>query len=422
MGDDLTDALTAPVAAARKKKKNRQSVFPRLSQIVYGMMGVAALCVIGYVGTVRDPLGGEPHVVRPIVKAQVLAPAPTPTPEAPTTRVAIDPQPSQPLEPARRSGTATATELENEAGVSVVRGIGEAAPNSVVIRLSEPVSVRLAPAPDSRISDRTRFGLLPKRGPNGLSAMSVYARPATAKLASGQAPIGRIALIVGGLGISQGTTLEAVRRLPPAVTLAFAPYGFELERLVGKAREDGHEVMLQVPMEPFDYPDSDPGPHTLTVAGTPQENSDKLQWILGRFSGYVGVMNYMGAKMTADAKAVQPHLRMLGERGLFFVDDGTSVRSLAVNAAKEIQTPAVRVDVVIDAVARADAIDKELMRLETLAREKGIAVGNASALPVTVERLAKWAQNLESRGFLLVPVSSAVNGDAQLMTGTTKAK
>jgi uncharacterized protein len=418
MGDDLSDTLTAPIATARKKKKTSRLVFPRFSQIVYGMMGVSALGIVGYVGTVRDPLGGEPHVVREIVKAQV----PAPTPEAPTTRVAIDPHPPQTAEPLRRSGTATATELENEAGVSVVRGIGEAAPNSVVIRLSEPVTIRLAPSPDSRISDRTRFGLLPKRGPNGLSAMNVYARPATTKLSSGQAPIGRIALIVGGLGISQGTTLEAVRRLPPAVTLAFAPYGFELERLVAKAREDGHEVMLQVPMEPFDYPDSDPGPHTLTVAGTAQENSDKLQWVLGRFSGYVGVMNYMGAKLTADSNALQPHLRALGERGLFFVDDGTSVRSVAVSAARDIQTNALKADVVIDAVARADTIDKELMRLETLAREKGIAVGNASALPVTVERLAKWAQSLESRGFLLVPVSAAVNGDANLMTGTTKAK
>ena len=33
--------------------------------------------------------------------------------------------------------------------------------------------------------------------------------------------------------------------------------------MVARAREAGHEVLLEVPMEPFDYPDNDPGPQTL---------------------------------------------------------------------------------------------------------------------------------------------------------------
>ena len=52
-------------------------------------------------------------------------------------------------------------------------------------------------------------------------------------------------------------------KLPPAVTLAFAPYGAEPGKLVERARSLGHEVLLQIPLEPFDYPDNDPGPQTL---------------------------------------------------------------------------------------------------------------------------------------------------------------
>ncbi len=40
------------------------------------------------------------------------------------------------------------------------------------------------------------------------------------------------------------------RKLPGAVTLAFVPYGADIEASRTKAREDGHEVLLQVPMEP----------------------------------------------------------------------------------------------------------------------------------------------------------------------------
>ncbi len=51
------------------------------------------------------------------------------------------------------------------------------------------------------------------------------------------------------------------------------PYGADVERLVARARGEGHEILLQVPMEPFGYPDNDPGPQTLLTSLTPEQNS-----------------------------------------------------------------------------------------------------------------------------------------------------
>ena len=143
--------------------------------------------------------------------------------------------------------------------------------------------VKLAPAPDPRLVERTRLGLLPRIGEDGTRPAQAYARPAAA--VSGP----RIGLLVAGLGISQSVTADAIAKLPSAVTLAFGPYGTDLERAAAEARESGHEVMLQVPMEPFDYPDNDPGPHTLKVRAPVQDNIQRLQWVMGRFSGYTGL-------------------------------------------------------------------------------------------------------------------------------------
>jgi polysaccharide deacetylase 2 family uncharacterized protein YibQ len=66
-----------------------------------------------------------------------------------------------------------------------------------------------------------------------------------------------------------------------------------------------------------------------------------------------------------------------------------------------------KADLALDGTPRADAIDKELQRLETLARENGVAVATASALPVTVERITRWARTLEAKGLAIVPVSAA---------------
>jgi hypothetical protein len=399
--DIASDDLTKPLGAARGAP---QRSLPRLpvARIAGGLLALAAAGVAGVVLVVDDPLGGEPHAVASIA----VRPPQAPEAQGPAGVARVQEVPSD-------SPRRTAAEVESASGVSVVRGDGTAAPSSVVIRVPEPPGpIKLSPAPDPRLVERSRHGVLPRIGPDGARPSAIYARPPGA-MADGVRPVGRVAVLVGGLGISQTVTNDAVAKLPPAVTLAFAPYGQDLERLAARAREAGHEIMLQVPMEPFDYPDSDPGPHTLTVKAKPQENLDRLHWVLGRFPGYTGLVNFMGAKLTADEAALAPILREAGARGLLVLDDASSSRSLVAKVGPSVRAAAVRADLVLDAVPRADAIDRELARLEELARSQGLAVGTASALPLTLERIARWTRALESRGILLVPVSSAFEGQGR---------
>lgn len=354
--------------------------------------GLAALFIglILYAALKRDPDGGEP-IATAIIRERPVAPD-------------IAKAPPEPAQRDDRRGPASASQLETESGVTVVRP-GSDAPGAIVITVPDDGAVKLAPAPDKRLVERTRHGLLPKIGPDGATPAQVYARPLGPAPAG--KPAGRIAILVGGLGISQSSTSEAIARLPGPVSLAFAPYGAELEKTVQRARGEGHEVFLQVPMEPFDYPDNDPGPHTLITGQKGSDNLDRLQWVLGRFSGYVGIVNFLGGRLTADDMALTPLLRELAGRGLMVVDDGSSPRSLLASAATRAQIPALKADLSLDTVPRPEAIDKELQRLETLARDQGAAVATASALPVTVERITRWARTLEGKNLVLVPVSAA---------------
>ncbi|HEV7328301.1 MAG TPA: divergent polysaccharide deacetylase family protein [Bosea sp. (in: a-proteobacteria)] len=346
--------------------------------------------LILYAALKRDPDGGEPIATAMIRERPA---APDIAKASPETAARED-----------RRGPASASQLESDSGVTVVRP-GSDAPGAIIITVPDDGTVKLAPAPDKRLVERTRHGLLPKIGPDGTTPAQVYARPLGP--APGSKPAGRIAILVGGLGISQSSTSEAIARLPGPVSLAFAPYGAELEKTVQRARNEGHEVFLQVPMEPFDYPDNDPGPHTLLTGPKGSDNLDRLQWVLGRFSGYVGVVNFLGGRLTSDDSALTPLLRELAGRGLMVVDDGSSPRSLLASAASRAQIPALKADLALDAVPRAETIDRELARLETLARDQGAAVATASALPVTVERITRWARTLESKNLIIVPVSAA---------------
>jgi hypothetical protein len=380
--------LNRPLGQDRKSAPGR----PWGRWLVFGGAGLVGTCLAALLLVVaikRDPDGGEPLAVATI-----------------ETRTAPAPVPAAPVAPTQASRTqASAGQLENEAGVTVVRP-GSDVPGSIVITVPDaPAAIKLAPAPDGRLVERTRHGLLPKIGSDGATPARVYARPLGPEPST--KPAGRIALLVGGLGISQTGTSDAIARLPGAVSLAFAPYGQELERSVQRARSEGHEVFLQVPMEPFDYPDNDPGPHTLLTGPKAADNPDRLQWILGRFTGYVGIVNFLGGRFTADEGALSPVLREIAGRGLAVVDDGSSARSLLATSAGRAQVPALRIDRVVDGVPRADAIDKELAALEKLAQEQGIAVASASALPVSLERIARWAPSLAARNIVIVPVSAA---------------
>jgi len=190
------------------------------------------------------------------------------------------------------------------------------------------------------------------------------------------------------------------------VTLAFMPYGADIAHMAERARGEGHEILLQAPMEPFNYPDNDSGPQTLLTSLTPEQNLDRLYWVMARFRGYVGIAGAMGARFTASEQAFAPILREIAKRGLIFVDDGSNPRSVAGRIAGADNLLFAKADIVLDTVPTALEIDHALGRLEMTARERGIAVGIASALPVSLEHIGKWAKAAESRGILLVPITA----------------
>lgn len=263
--------------------------------------------------------------------------------------------------------------------------------------------IRLAPAPDPALVEATAEGPLPQIARDGRRPSQVYARPVPPGTQAGR----RIAIIVSGMGISESATAHAIETLPPEVTLSFAPYGARLQEWIDKAREAGHEVLLELPMEPFGYPQNDPGPHTLLTGGNTAENISRLEWLMSRFTGYAGVMNYQGARFTASSTALKPVLAALGARGLLYVDNGASARSLAPAMSREAGMPAVQATRIIDPVQSPEVIANALDMLQQVSAESGVAVGVASGFPVTVDALAQWATKLKDEGYVLVPATAA---------------
>jgi polysaccharide deacetylase 2 family uncharacterized protein YibQ len=278
---------------------------------------------------------------------------------------------------------------------------GGAPPDARIIDVEQALAVRLDAAPDPRLVETSRTGPLPRIGADGARPFEVYARPVLLdpKL---KADAPRIALMVGGLGLNAEGTEAAIANLPGAVTLGFAPYGAG----IGERAAAGHETALQPPMEDFSNRTSDSGSRILRTSASDAGNLDSLRWLMSRFTGYVAVVNHLGGKFTADPKELAPILADIAARGLGYLDDGASPRSVGPDVAATLAMPSARADVVIDANPAPEAIEAALARLLARAREHGAAIGVASASLTSVERLARWANGLESKGVALVPLSA----------------
>lgn len=387
----MADELDAPLKRNKQRRKRDRFRFDYrrlpLARIMFGLLALILTIVVGRILLVDDPEGG-----RPIAEASIS-----------TTRGANEIASEVSTTPISSNPTVVSEPVPDQNGGISITTIGDDLPDGALgSSLGVAALTEFGVLPD--LIEETQNGPIPRVGPQGETPFAAYARASITPSAADGKPL--VAIIVTGMGLSESGTLDAIEKLPDNVTLAFAPYGRSLQRTAGSARAGGHELMLEVPLEPFDYPENDPGPQTLLTGQPPRANLDRLFWLLARLGGYIGVINHMGARFTSSAVDLGPIMEELGTRGLGYVDDGTSNRSLAGNVARNNHVPFRRVDIQLDATPSRAAILSALEDLEKKASESGAAVGIASALPVSIQTIADWARELEDRGVLLVPVSA----------------
>lgn len=390
--DDLEKPIKGP--KPRKAGPAVRRVDPWTAAAV--VVGVLLAGVGAWALFVDDPLGGEPIATAAIERHMQAQPsrAASASAAAPVNAASTD----------HDDGVAA------HQGVPVVRA-GDPMPKKGPVIIEVPgaatsaASTSTPAAVETAMLEDTSYGSLPRVAPDGRRPLELYARPAPASPGAAA----RIALVVTGLGVGREASTAALQTLPPAVTLAFSPYGQDVADLVDKARETGHEVLIQSPMEPFGYPDNDTGPQTLLTTLPASANLDRLRWALGRAKGYVGVAPLGGDRFLGADDALAPMFAELAHRGLMFAA-ATSGEARYAAVADRQGLPHAKPAAILDASQDAGQIDGALKDLETSAKAGGVAVGWASLTPLVLKRIEAWRAGLADRGVALVPVSAALEG------------
>lgn len=396
--------LTKPLGVSKKKNADKASGFSLAGLyefpfvlVAVGLLGLISLTAAIWVVVVDEPHGGEP-----IVNVRIIEPK-FDSENRTVTLVDVVPETKNNLSDQSPVGLSEVT-LEREELLQPID------PSEILIydptrQTERSGSVSLSTVADKTLIEKSRYGFVPKIGEHGEKSFVAYSRPANA--ADGRQS--QIAIIVGGLGLNDTITQSVLGDLPAETTLAFVPYADRLMDWMSRSRNKGHELLLQIPLEPFDFPNNDPGPKTLLVDNPWSVNEDQLIWLLSRMTNYVGVINYMGARYSASPEALRPLFKTLRDRGLMYVDDGSTPLTRAGEVAREAKIAYAQSSLVLDSLLTPEDIDARLLELEGLAREKGLAIGIASAFPVTVERLIRWVKDAEKRGIKLIPISATLD-------------
>lgn len=348
-----------------------------------------ALGVIVFLNVAGDPDAASPSVRIHLDKPKAAAPSTNIAPSDQPQNFALDSLGD--FGDASADAFINADPSANDAAVITLPGDdgGDAPAPAGPKQPASPLPV----APIAGLVQTTPNGPLPIIAPNGVTPASAYARP----FRSDGRPM--VALVVGGLGLNPSMTKQAIEQLPPQVTLSFVPYANGLQGWIDLARAAGHEVMIEAPMQPTNYPDNDPGPQTLMANARPDDLISHLNWTLSRATGYFALSNYQGGAFFKDRAGVSVFMNTLKQRGVDFIDDGQA-RSLSGAWGRA------SADRIIDNQLNATAIAAQLSGLEATAKSRGQALGTGFAYPVTVAAAIQWTQGLNARGIQLAPASA----------------
>lgn len=216
----------------------------------------------------------------------------------------------------------------------------------------------------------------------------------------------KVIIVIDDLGISRALSKE-VLALPGPLTLAFLPYAEGLGPLVAEGKGNGHEIIVHMPMEPMDG-DLDMGGIHLNTDQQGAEFDLMLERGLSAFSGYVGINNHMGSRLTQDRAAMSKVMAELRKRGLLFLDSRTIGSSVAAETAAAFHVPYAVRDVFLDHDESLEAVRESLKRTESVALAHGQAIAIGHPKRHTIDALKEWLPTLHAKGIALVPVSAVV--------------
>lgn len=237
----------------------------------------------------------------------------------------------------------------------------------------------------------------------GTETPAVPAAEPPAPAVAEKAPVSdpKLAIVITGVGLSR-STLDMVITLPANVTMSISPYAAKVADVVKEVHGQGYEVLLDIPLEPADYPLSDPGPLALLTASSEKQNLDQLTALLSLSEEVTGLVAPVDEQFTYSVKSISPVLGVMAEKKMPLYYAAKPGNQFLTAAAEQLGAQVVPYQTVLDERLAVDAITAQLNAAAGRAKETGFAVAVGRPYPMTVETINKWLASPAARDVRIV--------------------
>lgn len=261
------------------------------------------------------------------------------------------------------------------------------------------------PTPDpERFLKNTPHGKIPRVSDDGVSPFQAYRKPYSPPEQAVNVP--KIALVVVDYCLSNKNDKDVIDSLSAKVSLILNPYCDNITQKGLNAREMGHEIWLGIPMETENYPVDDPGPLALKINLSVESNLRLIQRVMASAQQYAGMAALSKPVFIQSEPDFMPILDLIEQSGLGLFISNLKTPKFVETYTQASQVPFANADVHLDTKLKAYDIKTRLIELERIARQKGTAVGVLHPVPLSVDMVAQWANNLDKKELTLVPLSA----------------
>ncbi len=215
----------------------------------------------------------------------------------------------------------------------------------------------------------------------------------------------RVAIVIDDLGSSNKRTRELINLGAP-ITLSFFPLSRNSRELAKEAFEKGKEVILHMPMEPYDFPEKNPGKGALLMSMTERELQQRIEENLEALPFVRGVNNHMGSRFMEDDQRVSIFMEELRKRELYFLDSRTTSKTVGYRTAKKLGIKTGQRNLFLDNDSNDEAeIRRNILELAKIAKAEGKAIAIGHPHSSTIKSLREMIPRLRQSGVEIVPLS-----------------
>ena len=396
--------------------------------------GLAAIVLILSLLVWKDPETLQPATVMPITQQEAkklpASPAPSPVPATEKEEAVETTTPPETVTSAEESASEMATPSETENFTEeeeiteedeeeedraplpsgpLVPDLMTGKPEDELTKVFTGLTKLVTPArpleiisPLPALQKKRGSYYLPQKASDGTEPWQTYKRPFPEQTGN------KVAFIVYGLGLKNEETTLAIAKLPPEVTLSFSPYADNLSAQIAKARQAGHETMIDLSLQDKNYPAIDGGPNTITTSSSSDENIAKLEKTLQNAGALIGVTGLNGDALFSRPEVLNPVYEAIFAKGLLFLGTDTST---AFPDIYDGSGAFLKADILFTDDMFYPAIENNFTSLENIAKTRGQALMAVPPTKILLDAIVKWNDANQQKGadkLIIAPASALV--------------